>query len=151
MPAATPPKKRDGHFQIAPEVYTTPQSLQGTRGRMTWTPEMAEAAAKYIQTMTASASQSILHESEPGTSMSAATGAPEPLVPHKSAPVAPPASLPTSQSVVEQLQDQGMQVVLDAGDGVELANLPLQQALQEMMMRFYFFERHSVSVSYTHL
>ncbi|WFD21328.1 hypothetical protein MCAP1_003589 [Malassezia caprae] len=144
MPPATPPKKRDGPFQIAPEVYTTPQSLQGTRGRMTWTPEMAEAAAKYIQTMTASASQSFVHESEPGTSMSAVPGAPEPLPPPKRVPDAPAASLPASQSVVEQLQSQGMQVVLDAGDGVELTDLPLQQALQEMMMRFYFFERHSV-------
>lgn len=144
MPVATPPKAKDSPFHIAPEVYTTPQSLQSTRGRMTWTPEMAEAAAKYIQTMTASASQSLLHDAEPGTSMSAVPGAPEPLPPPKSAPAMPAASLPASQSVVEQLRNQGMQVVLEAGDGVELTHLPLQQALQEMMVRFYFFERHSV-------
>ncbi|WFD28787.1 hypothetical protein MNAN1_003802 [Malassezia nana] len=139
MLAATPPPARDAPFQVAPEVYTTPQGMQGARGRMTWTPEMAEAAAKYIQSMTASASQSMLHEPEAGTSFSAIPGAPEPLPPPKPVP-----TLPASSSVVEQLQSQGVRIVLDAGDGVDLASLPLQQALKEMMARFYFYERHSV-------
>ena len=120
-------------FQVAAEVYTTPASMQGSVGRMTWTPEMAEAAAKYIQTMTTSAS-GIKLEGERKPSMRLATE------------LAVPAGMAPSRSVVEQLQARGVDLVLDAGDGIEPKDMPVQQALQEMMVRFYLYERHSVPI-----
>ena len=164
-------------YQIAPELYTTPQSLHNKIGRMTWTPEVAEAAAKYIQTMTNSASRSQIHQhAKPhtGASRSPLPGAPEPLPPLKTdsdrdngAPAVasplPPvpvltsmhspvpvdaqtgsSGLPASRSVVVQLNEKGVDLVLNPGEGAQLDDMPLRDALKEAMMRFYFYERHSI-------
>ena len=180
MPArkSMPPSSSNGPpYQIAPELYTTPQSLHNKVGRMTWTPEVAEAAAKYIQTMTNSASRSQIHKhTKPrtGASRSPLPGAPEPLPPLKAdsdmdngAPAVasplPPvpvltsahspvpvdaqtggSGLPASRSVVVQLNEKGVDLVLNPGEGAQLDDMPLRDALKEAMMRFYFYERHSI-------
>ena len=151
-----PADGRASHFHIAPEVYTTPQSLQGSVGRMTWTPEMAEAAAKYIQSMTSSASHSSMQPfSAAQVPAVPVPGAPEPLpLPKDTAPtptVPQPAEplMPTSRSVMAQLEAKGMHVdvMLDAGEGAGVDdNTPLREAIKELMLRFYFYERHSIPI-----
>ncbi|KAI3617268.1 hypothetical protein CBS9595_003177 [Malassezia furfur] len=125
-------------FQVAAEVYTTPANLQGSVGRMTWTPEMAEAAAKYIQSMTASASTL-------STTPAAAEAAPVPAV-RPATELTVPAGMAPSRSVVEQLQARGVDLVLEAGAGIDVNEMPVQQALHEMMVRFYLYEKHSVPI-----
>lgn len=125
-------------FQVAAEVYTTPANLQGSVGRMTWTPEMAEAAAKYIQSMTASASTL-------STAPAAAGDAPVPAV-RPATELTVPAGMAPSRSVVEQLQARGVDLVLEAGTGIDVNEMPVQQALHEMMVRFYLYEKHSVPI-----
>ena len=166
-PVQATPQRASNAFSIEPELYTTPQSLQQTMGRMTWTPEMAEAAAKYIQTMTSSASQRNYQEDERPPA-AAIPGAPDPLPPVAPAKTAadsprpslpmPPAAaaaaaaglapppLPASRSVVTELGKQGIELQLEAGQGIDLDELPLQDALRELMTRFYLYERHSVPV-----
>ncbi|MBF9687087.1 hypothetical protein IAI39_11390, partial [Streptococcus pseudopneumoniae] len=79
---------------------------------------MAEAAAKYIQTMTSSASRHQLQElsvSQSGVWQPPVPGAPEPLPPVKDTEEAP--GLPTSLSIVDQLHRKGMDLDIDAGVG----------------------------------
>ncbi|WFD01176.1 hypothetical protein MYAM1_003937 [Malassezia yamatoensis] len=128
-------------FQVASEVYTTPANLQGSVGRMTWTPEMAEAAAKYIQTMTASASMLGMTPENPEKPKSQDTLSVRPAT-----ELTVPAGMAPSRSVVEQLQARGVDLVLEPGKGAELDTMPLQQALREAMVRFYLYEKHSVPI-----
>ncbi|WFD45042.1 hypothetical protein MPSI1_003719 [Malassezia psittaci] len=128
-------------FQVASEVYTTPANLQGSVGRMTWTPEMAEAAAKYIQTMTASASMlGVTPENLPKPDSQ------DTLSVRPATELTVPAGMAPSRSVVEQLQARGVDLVLEPGKGAELDTMPLQQALREAMVRFYLYEKHSVPI-----
>ncbi|PKI82715.1 hypothetical protein MVES1_003991 [Malassezia vespertilionis] len=146
-----PPKqKSNAPFRIASEVYTTPAVLQDSRGRLTWTPALAEAAAKYIQSMTESVSYTGPHP--PTHSVGAANPATPSLPPPTQVPppetreLALPTGMVPSKSVVEQLQSNGISLVIDAGTGAEPKDLPLHEALQEVMVRFYMYERHSVPV-----
>ena len=104
---------------------------------MTWTPEMAEAAAKYIQTMTSSASRHQLHElsvSQSGVWQPPVPGAPEPLPPVKDTEEA--SGLPPSLSIVDQLHRKGMDLDIDAGVGAGTDDdMPLRDALKEAMVR----------------
>ena len=59
---------------------------------------------------------------------------------------APAEPVRRSRSVLEQLHDRGADVMLDAGEGVQPKDMPLSSALQEMMVRFYSYERFSIPV-----
>ncbi|KAI3624641.1 hypothetical protein CBS14141_003069 [Malassezia furfur] len=130
LPGASPSKRRR-------RVYTTPANLQGSVGRMTWSAEMAEAAAKYIQSMTASAST--LSTARPRRRRAGAAVRP-------ATELTVPAGMAPSRSVVEQLQARGVDLVLEAGAGIDVNEMPVQQALHEMMVRFYLYEKHSVPI-----
>ena len=132
---ADPDVSNEPSFQVAPEVYTTPAVLAG-HGRMTWTPEMASSVMEQMRSAALT----------PRASQRRPPNADKPLPPPAEEPPAEKPHLPPSRSVVAQLKASGVDLRLDAGQGAEPKDLPLAQALQEVMVRFYLYERHSIPV-----
>lgn len=113
----------DSSFTVAAEVYTMPHAFAAGQ-HSAWTRDMA---TEMVREASRNGHRSLV---VPG-----ATEIPAPAEP-----------VQRSRSVLEQLQARGADVTLDAGTGAEPKDLPLSVAMQEIMVRFYSYERFSVPV-----
>lgn len=120
---ARPGTGNDSSFTVAAEVYTMPHAFAAGQ-HSAWTRDMA--------------TEMVREASRNGNSSL--------MVPGANEMPAPAQSVQRSRSVLEQLQARGADVTLDAGTGAEPKDLPLSIAMQEIMVRFYSYERFSIPV-----
>ncbi|WFD34176.1 hypothetical protein MCUN1_001013 [Malassezia cuniculi] len=125
-------------FTVAAEVYTTPHALAAGQ-HTAWTRDMANSLA------------SAAARNGPGGLDIPPADTSVDLVARKVSKGgmvlgAPTEPVTRSRSVLEQLHARGADVMLDAGEGIQPKDMPLSNALQEIMVRFYSYERFSIPV-----